>query len=201
MSKLIRIQFSLQVIPVGDPIQALPVDDFSKDSESGLDRVFNIFGGSKPAKPSIPFLNRFKNRVAIFYQFCVYGSLFVILFPLRVFFSWELCGEYMLCSSETLWQLVRLFLDPFFSLSLSLSLSEIWLNRNYLIKCKERKIQSWKNERQTPSALKQYWNPDQPLISLDIFPLIWTPVTSLHEIVRVIFSNLPNICIHPSFCF
>ena len=61
-SKLIQINFFLQVIPVGDPIQALPVDDFSKDSESGLDRVFNIFGGSKPAKPSIPFLNRFKNR-------------------------------------------------------------------------------------------------------------------------------------------
>ena len=55
-------KISTQVIPVGDPIQALPVDGFSKDSESGLDRVFNIFGGSRPSKPSIPFLNRFKNR-------------------------------------------------------------------------------------------------------------------------------------------
>ena len=61
-SNMSKLKFLLQVIPVGDPIQALPVDDFSKDSESGLDRVFNIFGGSKPAKPSIPFLNRFKNR-------------------------------------------------------------------------------------------------------------------------------------------
>ena len=58
----LKVRIDIQVIPVGDPIQALPVDDFAKDSESGLDRVFNIFGGSRPAKPSIPFLNRFKNR-------------------------------------------------------------------------------------------------------------------------------------------
>ena len=36
------------------------MDDFNKDSDSSLDRVFNIFG-SKPKQP-LSFINRFKNR-------------------------------------------------------------------------------------------------------------------------------------------
>ena len=55
-----QIYGPFQVIPVGDPIQALPVDGFNKDSDSSLDRVFNIFG-SKPKQP-LSFINRFKNR-------------------------------------------------------------------------------------------------------------------------------------------
>jgi hypothetical protein len=46
----------VRVIPVGEPIQALPVDSLDQDTATlPLDRVFNIFGGK-------PNANRFKNR-------------------------------------------------------------------------------------------------------------------------------------------
>ena len=109
---------------------------------------------------------------------CLRVSLCKFFFPSEFFSVGNYVGSIYYVVPRHFDNLSDYFLIPS-SLFLSLSLSAIMLNCNYLIKCNERQNPVLKNERQTLSALKQYWNADQPLISLDIFPLIWRPVTSL----------------------
>ena len=130
---------------------------------------------------------------------CLRVSLCKFFFPSEFFSVGNYVGSIYYVVPRHFDNLSDYFLIPSsLFLSLSLSLSEIWLNRNYLIKCKERKIQSWKKRKTNAFSFETILE-CRPTLNLTWhFP---THLETGNFLVGMIFSNLPNIQPLPSFCF